>query len=562
MKFPTSTPLFRTGRRIAAAIIAAAALIAPAALATAAQADTPPAPVAAPFNAPQCENTVGDPSSDTDGGPVSNLLSVFGQRLADYNAGKPVILYNNKGKSGWTEGKSQYSSNPLCATRYVAEVGGPVSSWIYCTYDRASTCGWTNINGELDRSGTVLPGLEYKNPDERLTADQQKLQSYIIQNDLPVVAGPNGLGDILATDTIANNDSPQSRALRQTLVHCIDNPERDSALEFCEHNMSASIQSRILQLIGADRASMLSAIAVAQRVNPGAEGRIVLTTTLVGLPLQVTASGGSLTLCDGPATFSGSTLQVNADATLPAELTFCVTRPDSGAFSVEVSGTPPVLENIGFMQSARYDGDTLCQIFSTVADEQQQVVSTRATLDFRVSPSIGTSLVDAADGDRLIDWRGGTVVDTVQYENLTPGVEYTLVGELMHQSDGTGTGITGKVTFTPSSPAGSIDVSFVIPEGYAGKKLVAFERLFEGAEPLGTPVATHQDLNDAAQTVSVNAAPAGGSTGTDHTKSNDLARTGSFDPAPGIAVATALTLLGTIVLVSQRKRAATSSRRY
>lgn len=554
MKSLTNSPSLRNGRRIAAAIIAAAALVAPVTLATAAQAVAPPAPVAAPFDAPQCENTVGDPSSDADGGPVSNLLSVFGQRLADYNAGKPVILYNNIGRSGWTSGGSQYSSNPLCATRYVAEAGGPVSSWIYCTFDRASTCGWTNVNGELERSGTVLPGLEYKDPDARLTADQQKLQSYIIQNDLPVLAGPDGSGGTLGADAVANNSTSQSRALRQNLVHCIDNPERNSALVFCENNMSASTQNRILQLIGADRASMLAALAVAPRVDPGAEGKVVLTTTLAGLPLQVAASGGSITLCGGPATLSGSTLQVDADATLPAELTFCVNRPDSGTFSIEVSGTPPVLENIGFMQSARYDGDTLCQIFSTVADEQQQVVSTRAAFEFRVSPSIGTSLVDAADGDRLVDWRGGTVLDTVQYQNLTPGVEYTLVGELMHQADGTGTGITGTVTFTPTTPEGTVVVNFVIPEGYAGKKLVAFERLFEGADSSGAPIATHEDLHDAAQTVSVNAAPAGGTPGTPQTTPNNLARTGSFDPAPALAVASALALLGAVALVSQRRK--------
>src|SRR5690606_18173453 len=35
-------------------------------------------------------------------------------------------------------------------------------------------------------------------------------------------------------------------------------------------------------------------------------------------------------------------------------------------------------------------------------------------------PVIGTSLVDAADGDRVLPWNGGTVIDTVAYENLIP----------------------------------------------------------------------------------------------------------------------------------------------
>lgn len=36
-------------------------------------------------------------------------------------------------------------------------------------------------------------------------------------------------------------------------------------------------------------------------------------------------------------------------------------------------------------------------------------------------PVIGTSLVDSADGDRVLPWNGGTVIDTIAYQNLTPG---------------------------------------------------------------------------------------------------------------------------------------------
>ncbi|ROR93094.1 LPXTG-motif cell wall-anchored protein/TQXA domain-containing protein [Salana multivorans] len=118
-------------------------------------------------------------------------------------------------------------------------------------------------------------------------------------------------------------------------------------------------------------------------------------------------------------------------------------------------------------------------------------------------PAIGTSLVDAADGDRVLPASGGTVVDTVSYENLTPGTEYTLVGELVRRSDGTPTGITGAVTFTPGEPSGSVEVTFVVPAGHAGESLVAFETLHEGADGEGPVVAEHRDIEDAAQTVTV-----------------------------------------------------------
>lgn len=121
-------------------------------------------------------------------------------------------------------------------------------------------------------------------------------------------------------------------------------------------------------------------------------------------------------------------------------------------------------------------------------------------------PEIATSLVDPADGDRVLPWNGGTVTDAISYWNLTPGTEYTLMGELVLKADGATTGITGTTTFTPTTPDGSVDVVFVVPEGFAGRTLVAFERLHEG-DTTGAPVAVHEDIDDAAQTVTVEQAP-------------------------------------------------------
>ncbi|WP_418061813.1 VaFE repeat-containing surface-anchored protein [Pimelobacter simplex] len=125
-------------------------------------------------------------------------------------------------------------------------------------------------------------------------------------------------------------------------------------------------------------------------------------------------------------------------------------------------------------------------------------------------PAIGTTLVDQADGDHTIPAGGGTVVDTVAYQNLTPGTQYTLTGELRKKSDGTATGITGTKTFTPASANGTVDVTFTVPAGYAGQQLVAFEELRAAGSP--TIVAEHKDINDAAQTVSVSPAPSIGTT--------------------------------------------------
>jgi len=457
-------------------------------------ADVPPVPIAAPFDAPLCENTTGDPSVDADGGPVTNLRSVFGQRLVDYNAGQPVILYNNSGRSGWPAG-GQYTDNPVCVVRYVDDAAGPVSSWTYCTYDRASSCSWTNAAGQLERNGVVRSGLVLTNPDVRLTADQQKLQAYIIQTDLPVVAGPNGNGGTVPVDTLANNASQSSRVLRQNLVHCIDNPTRASALVFCANNMSPTTQARILELIGPDAADQLAANGPAASVQPGDDGSIEVTTTLAGMPLTLTATGGTVTLCGGPATLTGSTLVVDASAAVPAVITLCATRPTPGSVSVTVTAQPPVIDNVGFSQSN--PASTLCQIFSTYQLELRQTVTASAAAAFAV-PAMGTTLVDQGDGDHYLAQAGGTVVDTVAYTGLQPSTAYTVEGELMVQATGNPTGIVGSTSFT-SSPtgAGTIDVTFVVSGAWAGSVLTAFESIALA----GTQVASHEDLNDAAQTV-------------------------------------------------------------
>ena len=117
------------------------------------------------------------------------------------------------------------------------------------------------------------------------------------------------------------------------------------------------------------------------------------------------------------------------------------------------------------------------------------------------APSIGTTLTDKADGDHTIPAGGGTVVDTIAYQNLVPGTSYTVTGELMRKSDGSATGITGSKTFTPASANGTVDVEFTVPPGYAGQSLVAFETLEVTGQTL--VVASHTDINDTAQTVGV-----------------------------------------------------------
>ena len=67
-------------------------------------------------------------------------------------------------------------------------------------------------------------------------------------------------------------------------------------------------------------------------------------------------------------------------------------------------------------------------------------------------------------------------------------------------SDASGNKVTATKTFTPDTPDGYVDVEFTFDaSGLAGRKVVAFEDL----STAGVSVATHADITDEGQTVTV-----------------------------------------------------------
>lgn len=131
-------------------------------------------------------------------------------------------------------------------------------------------------------------------------------------------------------------------------------------------------------------------------------------------------------------------------------------------------------------------------------------------------PKIGTQAQDEFDGDKQMPVVDGKVKDTVAYENLTPGREYTMTAAAHVQGildeDGKeiitdegpvlkdGKELTATVTFTPKTPNGTVDVLFPLDiDGLEGKNVVMFESLSRGDVVL----AEHKDITDKGQTVYV-----------------------------------------------------------
>ena len=119
-------------------------------------------------------------------------------------------------------------------------------------------------------------------------------------------------------------------------------------------------------------------------------------------------------------------------------------------------------------------------------------------------PKIGTTAVSDATGINVNKAeKEVSLTDTVKYENLVKGREYTVTGKLMNQATGepllvNGKEVTAEKSFTPDKEGGSVDITFKFnADALAGQSVVAFETMTYEDHV----IAVHTDINDGGQTV-------------------------------------------------------------
>ena len=129
-------------------------------------------------------------------------------------------------------------------------------------------------------------------------------------------------------------------------------------------------------------------------------------------------------------------------------------------------------------------------------------------------PKIGTTAIDgerknhSSTADSSV-----TIVDSVAYQNLVQGQTYRVTGKLMDKATGKALVIDGKevtavTEFTAAGTEGVVDVTFRFNgKGMTGKQLVVFEQLDVVTADGAYAIASHNDINDAAQTIAMIAPP-------------------------------------------------------
>ena len=147
-------------------------------------------------------------------------------------------------------------------------------------------------------------------------------------------------------------------------------------------------------------------------------------------------------------------------------------------------------------------------VFEDVYESEHKVATHADITDEDQSvhfPEIKTTAKDAETQGPLSQAKEKvTIEDTVSYENLVKGKEYTVKGTLMNKEtrekllDAKGNEITAETRFKAEATEGEVIVSFSFDAStLAGQTTVVFEDLYDN-EKL---VATHSDLSDEGQTV-------------------------------------------------------------
>ena len=192
---------------------------------------------------------------------------------------------------------------------------------------------------------------------------------------------------------------------------------------------------------------------------------------------------------------TGKELQVNGK-TIKAQKEFVPEKADG---TVEIEFTVDTTELAGktfvVFEDLYRDGRKIA-VHADIKDEGQSITVIK----------IGTKARDKASGTQEAEpSKTTTIVDTVTYTGLTAGKTYVVKGVLMDKETGKKLQINGKTVtaekeFKAEESAGSIELEYVFDSSaLAGKSIVVFEDLYHE----GVKIASHADLSDKDQTVTV-----------------------------------------------------------
>ena len=167
------------------------------------------------------------------------------------------------------------------------------------------------------------------------------------------------------------------------------------------------------------------------------------------------------------------------------------------------------------------------EAYLKTADGAEKLIASEKSLDNEDQtvyfPELATTAFEKDSKINIAKAGNVTIIDTVKYNNLVPGLTYKVSGSLVDKETGktvtvSGKEVTGTAEFTPESPDGTVDVEFTFDaKDFAGKTLVAYERLYAGE----TLIKSHEKIDDKEETIYF---PSIGTTATDDKTGDHMAK--------------------------------------
>lgn len=193
-------------------------------------------------------------------------------------------------------------------------------------------------------------------------------------------------------------------------------------------------------------------------------------------------------------------LTVNGE-TIRSEITF-VPQQSDGVLEMKYTFDASALQGMEVVVFERlYRNNKEVAAHADINDESQ-------TVEFG-GIALKTSATGADGAKKIGLSEKASIIDVVSYTNLVVGREYTVHGILMDKATAqpilvNGKEVRGSTVFTPTESDGTIEVLYTFDSNAVeGKTLVVYEYL----EYEGETIASHEDINDIAQTIGVKVPP-------------------------------------------------------
>ena len=305
---------------------------------------------------------------------------------------------------------------------------------------------------------------------------------YLVKNADNADANPDDTSSKVEVDNENNNPADNSEVKEVLIAVHEDYSDENQTISVPQIKTTAKDAKSGTSMFYAEKSAKIVDTVSYRNLVPGKKYKVVGTAVDKSNGAPVIANGNNVT---AEAEF------VAKEATGKVDVVFTFDA------SLLAGRTIVMFENV-------YYENNLIATHADITDEAQTLYV----------PKIGTTAIDGERKDHNSTADSSvTIVDSVAYQNLVQGQTYRVTGKLMDKATGKALVIDGKevtavTEFTAAGTEGVVDVTFRFNgKGMTGKQLVVFEQLDVVTADGAYAIASHNDINDAAQTITMIAPP-------------------------------------------------------